>query len=217
MSVHACTVFVDESGDLGLGEGSSKYITIGALITSHPDAVGRIPLRIRKRRLKKRLQRKPELKFHNSSPDIRRSVLEMVMAIEGTSVASVTVNKQGLPEALRRNPVRFYDRVCGELLSEAIVALGGRGAYRVVFDARPHNRPPSYDFGKGVGDIIEQRLSGAGLLPVRIDVSVIDSHNSSGLQVADFIVGAIQRKNERGDAAYYSIIAPAMVLEKMLF
>jgi len=74
--VHARTVFVDESGDLGLGRGSSKYITIGALITDHPDAVGRIPLRIRKRRLKKRLQRKPELKFHNSSPDIRRSVLE---------------------------------------------------------------------------------------------------------------------------------------------
>ena len=57
----------------------------------------------------------------------------------------------------------------------------------------------------------------SGLLPVRIDVSVIDSHNSGGLQTADFIVGSIQWKHEREDHSYYRMIAPAIVFEKMLF
>lgn len=59
--MHTSTVFVDESGDLGFGSGSSRYITIGALITDCPDDVRRIPLHIRKRKLKKRLRQKPEL------------------------------------------------------------------------------------------------------------------------------------------------------------
>jgi len=217
MLVHLSTVFVDESGDLGFGKGSSKYITIGALITTHPEIVERIPRRIRKRRLKKSLLQKPELKFHNSSPDVRRSVLKMVMALQDISIASMTVNKIGMPDGFRHSPERFYDCVCGELLADIIVNRGGRGAYRVVFDARPHNRPPGYDFGGRVGAIVGRELTRAGLIPVRIDVSVIGSHNSGGLQTADFVVGSIQRKHERDDHSYSRIIAPAITVEKMLF
>ena len=215
--MHFSTVFVDESGDLGFGQGSSKYITIGALIATHPETVDRIPLRIRKRRLKKSLRQKPELKFHNSSPDVRRSVLRMIMALPEVSIASMIVNKTGMPDGLGRRPENFYDRVCGELLAGIIAARGGRGAYRVVFDARPHNRSASYDFGGHIGAVVERELSRAGVLPVHIDVSVIDSHNSGGLQAADFVVGSIQRKYERNDHSYYRIIAPAIVVEKRLF
>lgn len=141
----------------------------------------------------------------------------MVMALQDVSIASMTVNKVGMPDGFRHRPERFYDWVCGELMADIIVGRGGRGAYRVVFDARPHNRPPSYDFGGRVGAIVERELTRAGLLPVRIDISVIDSHNSGGLQTADFVVGSIQRKHEREDHGYYRIIAPAIVVEKMIF
>jgi hypothetical protein len=52
---------------------------------------------------------------------------------------------------------------------------------------------------------------------VRIEVSVTDSHNSGGLPTADFVVGSIQRKHERDDHSYSRIIAPAIVVEKILF
>ena len=215
--MHFSTVFVDESGDLGFGQGSSKYITIGALIATHPETVDRIPLRIRKRRLKKSLRQKPELKFHNSSPEVRRSVLRMIMALPEVSIASMIVNKTGMPDGLGRRPESFYDRVCGELLADIIVAQGGRCAYHVVFDARPHNRSASYDFGGHIEEVVERELSRAGVLPTHIEVSVIDSHNSGGLQVADFVVGSIQRKYARDDPSYYRAIAPAIVIEKRLF
>jgi len=78
-------------------------------------------------------------------------------------------------------------------------------------------------FGQGsskyitIGALIARQLSRAGVLPFHIDVSVIDSHNSGGLQAADFVVGSIQRKYARDDPSYYRIIAPAMVIEKRLF
>jgi len=53
-------------------------------------------------------------------------------------------------------------------------------------------------------------------IPPEIRVSRLDSRNSGGLQVADFIAGAIQRSHERGDESYRSILAPIMVREKML-
>lgn len=187
------------------------------MITTHPETVERIPLRIRKRRLRKSLRQKPELKFHGSSPEVRRRVLRMIVAHPEVSIASMVVNKHGMPDGLRRRPESFYDRVCGELLADIIAARGGRGAYRVVFDARPHNRSASYDFGGRVGVVIERELSRAGILPVKIEVSVIDSRNSGGLQTTDFVVGAIQRRHERNDHSYYGIIAPAVVIEKGLF
>lgn len=217
MPVHFSTVFVDESGDLGFGQGSSKYITIGALIATHPEAVERIPLRIRKRRLKKNLRQKPELKFHGSSPEVRWRVLRMITALPEVSIASIIVNKTGMPDGLRRNPERFYDSVCGELLADIIVTQGGGCGYHAVFDARPHNRSASYDFGGHIEGVVERELSRAGVLPIQIDVSVIDSHNSGGLQAADFVVGSIQRKYARDDPSYYRIIAPAIAIEKRLF
>ena len=215
--MHICSVYVDESGDLGSGKGSSKYITIGALVTTQPERVERIPLRIRKRRLKKSLQRKPELKFHNSNPEIRKGMLKLVMALEDVAIASIIVNKAGMPPGLKQSPERFYDFICCQLLVEIMKSRGERCSLRAVFDARPHNRPPSYDFGGRIGAMIEKELSRTGLPPVRMEISVIDSRNSGGLQTADFVVGSIQRKYERNDPSYYRTIAPAIIIEKRLF
>lgn len=53
-------------------------------------------------------------------------------------------------------------------------------------------------------------------IPPEIRVSRLDSRNSGGLQIADFIAGAIQRSYEHGDGSYRSIIAPLMEQEKVL-
>jgi len=44
-----------------------------------------------------------------------------------------------------------------------------------------------------------------------------DSQNSRGLQVADYVTGAIQRKFELRDSSYYDIIAHKVVSERRLF
>ena len=55
-----------------------------------------------------------------------------------------------------------------------------------------------------------------GRIPPVVRVSKLDSHNSRGIQVADYIAGAIQRKHETGDAIYYTSIAPIIAVERLL-
>lgn len=210
------SVFVDESGDLGTGRGSSRHLTIGAVATSQPKSVERIPQAVRKRVLRKSLLQKPELKFHNSNPDIRRKVLRRLMEIEDTTIAHVTLDKAGAPSRLIRNSARLYDELCAELLVGVIGLRRTSGSIHAIFDARPHNRPPSYDFNNRVGTIVENELAKQGSLPARLRISVLDSRNSRGLQVADFVAGSIQRMWERGDRTYYELLSPAVTFERFV-
>ncbi|OGS56489.1 MAG: hypothetical protein A3K60_03030 [Euryarchaeota archaeon RBG_19FT_COMBO_56_21] len=207
---------MDESGDLGHGRNASRHITIAAVVTEHPELLDRIPRRIRRRRLKKSLKMKPELKFHGSSSSLRRRVLEMVMAVQTVKVASITVEKAHIEPMLIRKGDRFYDWVCGELVREVLALEENDCRFVITFDARPHNRPPSYDFAEKIGAAILCGGPEARRAFRSLKVSVIDSRNSGCLQVADFVVGAIQRKHEYGDSSYYRIIAPAIVVERRI-
>jgi hypothetical protein len=53
-------------------------------------------------------------------------------------------------------------------------------------------------------------------IPPVVNIRRLDSTNSRGLQVADFIAGAIQRKHEMGDDSYSGIIAKRMAGERIL-
>lgn len=88
-----CFVFVDESGDIGFGMGSSRHITVAAVIVEESSRLERIPMKLRRRRLKKSLLRKSELKFHNSNPDFRRAVLKRIVALNDARIVSVTIDK----------------------------------------------------------------------------------------------------------------------------
>lgn len=208
---------MDESGDLGFSRFSSKYFIISAIVTENPKPLERIPKQIRRKRLKKSLLRKPELKFHNTSPQIRRIVLEKVMALNGISIASVVTRKAGMPDRLKHDQGFFYDQICADLILRVIEYQGRQASYHAVFDARPHNRPPSYDFRNRVGTIVDREMARKVLRPANLSVSVVDSRNSGGLQVADFIAGAIQRRFEQGDPSYFELIAPAIAIEERLF
>jgi hypothetical protein len=71
---------------------------------------------------------------------------------------------------------------------------------------------------RGYLDLSGSAISGPGavadIFPPRITISRFDSQRSRGLQVADFVVGAIQRKYELGDGRYYDMIAPAVRIER---
>ena len=51
----------------------------------------------------------------------------------------------------------------------------------------------------------------------RINVSRFSSANSPGLQVADYVAGAVQRYYEFGDAEYYDMIKDSILIEKRYY
>jgi hypothetical protein len=210
-------VFVDESGDLGSGRGSSRYITLGAVATHQQEALERIPKKIRRRRLKKSLLMRPELKFHSSNPTIRRGVLGMVVRSADVRIASITLDKSGLSDEsfLRRD--RLYRDLSGELITDLLRNERPRGDLTVIFDDRPFERSIGRDFDDYIEGRIADWCSESRVFPPRTMVSRLNSIGAKGLQVADFVAGAIHRRYESGDPTYYDIISPRIVSEKCLF
>lgn len=208
-------MFVDESGDLGFGKLASRYVTLSAVSTEDPIYLARIPKKIRKRRLKKSLRSKPELKYYTSSPEIRRVVLEMVAALGSVSIGSITVEKSRLARQSRERRNNFCHQLCGELACQMARHTAAVRSLNVVFDDRPFNMSVGHGFDVYVTERIRASYDTLGLIQPRVIVSRVDSLNSQGLQVADFVAGAIQRRYEFGDAEYSSIITDKIVFERM--
>ena len=210
------SVFVDESGDVGFSPRSSRHLTLVAVATEAPLVLERIPKKIRRTLLLKRQRQVPELKFHASSPRVRRVFLEMVLRSGGARAVSIVVKKTAIPRERRGERVEFYDQVCAQLAVE-IAHLGrSAGELYVVFDSRPRTKATGHSPDSRMVAEIRREYDAMRCIPPQIRVSRLDSRNSGGLQVADFIAGAIQRSHERGDDSYRSIIAPLLVREKTL-
>ena len=65
-------IYIDESGDLGFSEKSSKVLVISALITNDPSKLDRIIKNARRNKFKKELKNANEIKFNKSSPKVRK-------------------------------------------------------------------------------------------------------------------------------------------------
>jgi hypothetical protein len=211
------TVFIDESGDLGFSLRSSKHFAVVALVSPDPTTLERIPKRVRRRKLRKSLRRKPELKFHNSNPDVRRLVLRMIAEVTGTRIFCVIVEKRRSLDPPYPDSIELYQHACGTLLRGVLRSERIDGDLQVVLDARRGNRKADIDLDLHLRSEIASECRSLGLIPPdRIRMSRYDSHSSGGLQVVDFVAGAVRRKYEEGDDSYYRIVLQLIALEKSI-
>lgn len=208
-------IFIDESGDIGYPRGSS-ILTIAALITWNKKRIERIPLQIRKKRLRKSVIRKSELKFHNCDERVRRAVLSLLMKHDDFQIMAIVVDKKVVAKELWEDKEGFYDECCAQLVAEVVKAYPNTAGLNIVFDQRYKS--------KGVNDIFTSRIRTRIIevcpklekaVPL-IQISGFDSQRSRGLQVADFVAGAIQRRYEQNDSTYYEIIATRIMNEDRL-
>ena len=72
-------IYIDESGDLGNNTRKGEYFIVTAVKVDKDEidiALRRIPKKIRRKELKKKMKETPELKFSNSSEKIRMAFLK---------------------------------------------------------------------------------------------------------------------------------------------
>jgi hypothetical protein len=217
VSVNRCFAFVDESGDLGFTKHSSRFVTLAAVLTHHPEQLERIPQRIRKRRLKKSIRRVGELKFHNSSPAIRKTVLEMLMDLEDARIVSITARKALVVDRQKHQREWLYPDMAGQLVEDVLRLEPELMELHLVFDDRPFESSLGGIFDEYIRTGVCDECRKVGRIAPDVFVSRLDSLNSRGLQVADFVAGAINRKHESGDASYCEIIRRAISIEKRMF
>ncbi len=108
-------IFLDESGDLGFGDRSSRWFLFTIAMTTDARALERVVRRIW-RPLKKKHKRLGELHASHEKDITRRRVLQQLNEIEDLKVFCVILNKQKVYVDLQNQKNYLYNYTANVLL-----------------------------------------------------------------------------------------------------
>jgi hypothetical protein len=201
-------LYLDESGDLGFGEGSTTHFIIGFLAIADEEVFrGKI------RRIKRRagLSGDVELKAYHSNDALRAKVLRAV-ATSDLEIHTVSLYKPRVYDHLRTNTNILYNYAAKWLLIPFLEERRFEDV-RIVVDLRITKQSRGMRFD----DYIKAELWGEHGVPTRLDFQHQDSAHSLGLQAVDFVTHALFRGRERNDWRLWNIVRSKARQTKRLF
>jgi hypothetical protein len=198
----ALHVFVDESGDLGFSEKSTKHFVMCAVATENPIRLSRIVKLVRSKHLGKDMRDLPELKFHQSREEVRKCLLEM-LASEDVGIWYVCLEKRSMNRAPPEKQNEIYNYLAGFIVERMIKQRSRRITLYLDRCMSRANRARFDDYVLKKKESVSESL---GKLPTTLSIVHVSSVSVPGVQVADFVAGAIYAKHEHGDSRYYEII-----------
>jgi hypothetical protein len=200
-------IFLDESGDLGWSEKSSKHLVIGTVCTRRPR---------RFRKLMKRLKNEfeiplnQELKAVDASARARHALLGMLAADKECYCRAMVVYKPNVMPSLKKHPNLVYNYATGLLLAPYISKLSS-----VVLSVDP--REQKVDAPRTFDDYLRTKLYAECESSVDLRIHRPESSTSPGIQVADFLCNAVFRHFERGETACWGAIRGRLELHRLYF
>ncbi|PKK81673.1 MAG: hypothetical protein CVT47_01225 [Thermoplasmata archaeon HGW-Thermoplasmata-2] len=196
-------IYLDESGNLGCGQGSSDYFVIAVLIAKNPDEMKRCILKVRKQKLRKKYKEIPELKWHNSSTTIRKRLLKLVGG-KDVEIAYALLRKKQLYENLKNQPKVIYNYLCGQLVSKIFEKYGAKSLEIIIDRSLYGSDRTRFDEYLAYKTLITGKNCGSSDLS--ISVRHMDSQQEPCLQVVDFIAGAIHSSIRDKKSEYISTL-----------
>jgi hypothetical protein len=198
-------VYVDESGDLGFTEKSSRYYVIATAEVSNPLIAERVIKRVRKK-LKKKEKSISEFKFSRSDEKIRNFVLKEAVKAE-MNFSAIVLDKKMVYQYLKDKKDVLHNYLTG-FLAESLSYYEDETDFRIVVDKFIMRKEKRDEFNS----YLHRRLQNFCKAKI-FEVIHESSEQHAGLQIADFVAGAVFQKYERQKEDYYSIIRPKMRLE----
>jgi hypothetical protein len=199
-------VYLDESGDLGFSDRSSKHLVVVALATAAPHTLARI---VRRAHRKFSLDDGSggEFKFNRSREPLRRFFLES-MAETDSWIVWGSATKSGASRRSLRDGGSLWGYVASRTVSEMSRATHAKSIHLVVDRFSPR---PNANRSLAIRLVNEVEAHHAGHFPPKVKVSLVDSRMSEGLQVADHVAGAVFQSVERGESSYLRMIERTVV------
>jgi hypothetical protein len=180
-------LYLDESGDLGLGRDSSPFFVVGILHLDSEDALRRVIKRARKRALGR--ARKNEMKWSSSSSSVREAVIEQIVR-ESSHIAGVSacaIEKSWInPSHAQRKPDVRYNFAAKIALEQGMLFDAGRPPKSLTLTLDARNRRATESMSEYL-DLLERN----GELCCRVKVRAEGSAKIPQLQIADFVVGSL--------------------------
>jgi hypothetical protein len=201
-------IYLDESGDLGFSEKASNYFVITLLFVNEPSPIKKCIKKIRYKKLKKQLQKLPEIKAYNSNDRIQIMVLRCLITTE-IEVHTIVLNKATISKKLKKE--NLYNYLTGMLIEEC--ALLKHPSVTLVVDRRTYKYHVIREFDQYIKFKVESQLS----LKTKFQIHHKDSETDGGLQAVDFISWSIFRNYEWKDSRFYDLIKEKITIEKKLF
>lgn len=202
-------VFIDESGDLGFTQKSSKYYVIASVETKNSTELDHVVKRVRKT-LRKRKKNIPEFKFTRSDDVIRRRFLDTLIKTN-VRFSTIILQKQTVYDYLRDKKEKLHNYLAGFLTESLSYDYTNERRFKIIVDKSIMSKEKRLDFDQ----YLKNRLfnSFKDINSLQIEIQHEDSQQHSGLQAADFVAGSVFQYYERGINRFYKIIKPKLRLE----
>lgn len=203
-------IFLDESGELGFKDLSSKYFIITLLSCDEGEiySLRRIIKRVREKIVKKKIKRYPEIKGNNSTDKIRKEVLQRFMKTN-SEIFVIVLEKSKVYEYLKGKKNKLYNYISNLILNECSF---DNPCVCLIVDRSKSNRSLRDDFD----NYIRKMLRDKNHLD-KLTIKHENSQNEACLQVLDFISWDIFRNYEYKDPQFMDIIKDKIVIKKEVF
>ena len=192
-------MYIDESGDLGLNEGSSRNIVISALLIVNPADLGRIIKNMRRNKFRKDLRVFSELKANKLKKEVIVYALEQLNKIKGAQVFHVVLEKKKIySEFLKNDKHKCYNFIAGKL-AKNILLQGIDIDIRI--DKSKGKQMLQEDFNVYFEKCLREK---SNVYKVKIEHSY--SQSWPGLQFADLLAWAAFQKVEYNNSKFIDIL-----------
>ncbi|MCL4345313.1 MAG: DUF3800 domain-containing protein [Candidatus Thermoplasmatota archaeon] len=192
-------IYIDESGDLGLSEKSSRVIVISALVTEDYRPLDRIVKNARRYKFRKELSKANEIKFNNSSRELRIYLVKKLNETPGCTGYHCILRKEKIiSEYLRNNKQKLYNYVAG-LLADLIKINYDEVEVRIDKYKRKQFMRDEFN-----NYFIERLKRGSRISSLNIYHS--NSENFTGIQLVDLLAGSVFSKYNNDNPLYVDLI-----------
>lgn len=112
-------IFLDESGELGFKDLSSKYFIITLLSCDEGEvySLRRIIKKVREKIVKKKVKKYPEIKGNNSSDNVRIDILQRFMKTN-SEIFVIILEKSKVYEYLKDKKNKLYNYISNLIINE---------------------------------------------------------------------------------------------------
>jgi len=203
-------VYLDESGDLGFGQGGTKYFTIAFVIVEAPILFRRC---VKAVKIKHHIPREVELKGNTTREVVKKDLLSRFLKLD-MEVHAITVKKENVEPKLRKDTNILYNYMVGLSLVERILREPAGAKVVINVDRRIISITSGFNFNQYLSYKIwyerERR-------DIDLEIHHLDSHQAYAIQGIDVICNSIFRKYNSNNYALFNIIRGKVKSDKKLF
>ena len=206
-------IFLDESGDLGFKESSSKWFIFTIILINNHKKIEKIIKKVRCS-LKKKYKKINELHAYNCQPETKIKFLNLLSKEKDLKILCIVLNKSKIFVDFQNQKNYLYNYTANILLDRLHTKnlINIDEEINLYIDQKDTNKNLKNNFEEYLKNNFIKRNG-----DVKINIKIKPSHTEKCLQAVDFISWSIFRKYEMNDYDYYNVIKDNIIEENFLF